>query len=70
MTFKNQPNLWAIRRRRRDQNNRLRDCLAELVVVEVVGPPDPVVRAVPCWAGQGRAGQSTNINLYPDDCWS
>ena len=32
VTFKNPPNLWARRRRRRDQNNRLRDCVVEVVV--------------------------------------
>ena len=40
VTFKNQPNLWARRRRGRDQNNRLRDCVVEVVV----GPPAPVAR--------------------------
>ena len=61
--LQNPPNLWAWwRRRRRDQNNRLRDCVVEVVVE---GPP--LVRA-----GQGgsRERESTNINLYPDDCWS
>ena len=38
-----------------DQTDRLRYCLAEMEEVEVMGPPDPVLRAVHCRAGQGRA---------------